>query len=279
MKEEKLMNILVKHLKAKKYDNILKTNDFIIAEGEIPICLIAHCDTVFLSPPKNFFYDQKQQVLWSAEGAGFDDRAGIYAILELLEQGYKPSVIFTTGEELGGIGASALINMFPKYPYKQPLKFIIELDRRGWRDCVFYDCNNKKFVKKIQEYGFKKAQGSFSDISFIMESWDIAGVNLSIGYMDEHTTSERLYIKDLKQTIEKVSNILKDADILPIFKYIPNKELLNFKHSTFQFKEEYPENICAWCGKIINKNNQNWIITDEEYFLPLCDECYNFYKA
>ena len=68
----------------KHYKRYTITDQYIIAEGDIPVCLIAHMDTVFKTPPVDFFYDQEQQVLWSPDGLGTDDRAGIYAIAEIV---------------------------------------------------------------------------------------------------------------------------------------------------------------------------------------------------
>ena len=148
MEEQPLMKMLVQQLKNKGYTNIFSIEDFIIAEGNIPICLLAHCDTVFPSIPSEWIYDQKKEILWSPSGAGFDDRAGIYAILKILENGFRPCIIFTTGEEMGGIGAHKLIHFFPSNPFTDlDIKFLIQLDRMGKNDCVFYDCNNRSFIK------------------------------------------------------------------------------------------------------------------------------------
>ena len=216
------MTFLEKKLINKGYKEIRRTKNFIIAEGDIPICLIAHCDTVFNQPPKEWIYDYKKQVLWCPTGAGFDDRAGITAILKIINDGFRPHIVFTNGEEIGGVGAYELIDFFPSCPF-QELKFMIELDREGRNDCVFYHCNNKTFIKKIESYGFRENYGSFTDISIIMPSWNVAGVNLSVGYYDEHSKMERIYIKQLQSTIKKVENILKDNKYLFNYKYVKAK--------------------------------------------------------
>ena len=100
VKKIELYNVLFKYLKKYGYKNIIAKPKYIMAEGDLPICLIAHMDTVFSQPQKkeNFIYDQEQKILWGMGGSGFDDRAGIYAIIELLERGLRPHVIFTDGE-------------------------------------------------------------------------------------------------------------------------------------------------------------------------------------
>lgn len=203
----------------RKYDTILKTKDYSMAIGNIPVALVAHMDTVFKNPPKNIYYDERQGVLWSPDGLGADDRAGIFAILKILQSGLLPTIIFTTDEESGGLGADSLIRDYPECPTN--LKYIIQLDRRGTSDCVFYDCNNKDFIKYVEDFGFIENFGSFSDISIICPEWKIAGVNLSIGYEDEHSFTETLHINPLFSTIAKIKRMLKEKTI-PSFKYIPS---------------------------------------------------------
>ena len=98
LKQNELRKAMIQYLKA-KYEKILITKDYIVAIGEIPIALVAHMDTVFAKPVSNLFYDEKKGVLWSPEGLGADDRAGVFAILKILQTGLRPSVILTTDEE------------------------------------------------------------------------------------------------------------------------------------------------------------------------------------
>ena len=212
--QKELRNTMIQYLKS-KYDNCIVTKDYIVAIGEIPIALVAHMDTVFKTPVSNLYYDRQKNVLWSPEGLGADDRAGVFAILKILQAGYRPSVIFTTDEEKGGLGANEL----GKTPCPIPnLKYLIELDRRGINDCVFYDCYCPQFIQYVESFGFFERYGSFSDISFLMEEWDICGVNLSIGYENEHSYSETLHVDPMFDTIRKVIKMISESDI-PEFKY------------------------------------------------------------
>lgn len=208
-----------------KYDKVIATKDYIVAIGDIPIALVAHLDTVFISPVKNLYYDQKEGVLWSPEGLGADDRAGVFAITQILKTGLRPSVIFTTDEERGGVGASILASFDCPIPN---LKYIIELDRRGIDDCVFYDCGTKDFIAYIESFGFTWDWGSFSDISFLCPAWDVCGVNLSIGYQNEHSEIETLHIEYMFNTIDKVITMLSEPDI-PDFKY----EEISYRYSNY----------------------------------------------
>lgn len=213
-----LMQTMYSFLK-KQYNEVVGTKDYIYAAGDIPIALVAHLDTVFKMPPTNIYYDERKNVMWSPEGLGADDRAGVFAIIKIIRAGYKPHIIFTTDEEKGALGATMLIHQVPQ-PFAD-MKYIIQLDRRGTSDCVFYNCANEAFIEYVEKFGFIENFGSFSDISEICPAWKVAGVNLSVGYEDEHSVSETLHITPLLTTIDRVINMLKDAENAPSFKYIP----------------------------------------------------------
>lgn len=209
MKERALVRSMPRVL-AKYFDSpqIHATTDYIYAVGDLPVALVAHLDTVHKDPPQNIYHDQSKGVIWCPEGLGADDRAGVYSIINILEAGYRPSVIFTTGEEIGGLGAKALVDDFKK-PLSS-LLFMIELDRQGKNDAVYYDCGNEEFEEFISRYGFITDWGTFSDIAVIGPVWDVAAVNLSIGYFDEHTLVERLNYRYMFKTIKSVMKILDD---------------------------------------------------------------------
>lgn len=229
-----------------KYKKVVRTKKFLYAIGEIPVALVAHCDTVFKKPPEDIFYDNYKNVMWSPDGLGADDRAGIWAIIKIIRAGLRPHIILTTDEEMGGIGASHFINACPK-PFAN-IKYLIQLDRRGANDCVFYDCYNEKFIDYVESFGFTENFGSFSDICIICPAWKIAGVNLSIGYQDEHSFSETLWIGYMNQTINKVIRMLKVAESAPTFEYIENPYTQEW-YLKYMNQENYKSETKCVCGK------------------------------
>lgn len=246
LEQDNLLKVMYKFLKS-KYETVHCTKDYIIAVGDIPVALVAHMDTVFTSPPDNIFYDRIKNVMWSPEGLGADDRAGVYSIVQILKQGLKPTIIFTTDEEKGAVGASKLIADFKEAPTE--LKYIIELDRRGSVDCVFYECDNPDFEEYVENFGFITAWGTFSDISVICPAWGIAGVNLSIGYEDEHSYQELLYIGRMLSTIKKVTKMLREIDTeMKPFDYIPIKysEYLSKMYPEYAYAYGYEDNDYGW---------------------------------
>lgn len=209
------------------YSEVIESPAGLIAIGDIPVALVAHIDTIYDTPPSVVYYDNQEKVMWSPSGLGADDRAGVFAIIQILEYGYKPSIILTRGEEQGAIGAK----VFGKKACIIPnLKYLIELDRAGEKDCVFYQCNNRDFVQYIESFGFAEALGSYTDITFLMPKWEVCGVNLSIGYEDEHSCSETLHIEQLENTIVKVINLLTSASAAPDFVYTEAKPTIGINY-------------------------------------------------
>lgn len=262
------------------YNKVVANNKFIIAFGDEPVALVAHMDTVHKTRVKELYYDKDKNVMWSPQGIGADDRAGIYSIIEIIRNKVKPTIILTTDEEIGGAGAYSLINMFEKAPCD--IKYLIELDRRGSEDCVFYDCDNLEFEDYINTFGFKTAWGSFSDISIICPVWGIAGVNLSIGYYDEHSLIERLDVTQMFETTEKVVKLIKDAsNIKTPFIYIESliskryAEYLSLNKDYYDFSEQDKEtDICWGC---LQTFHDSMLISVEGTNERYCGDCYPKY--
>lgn len=263
MNEASLLKTMNTYLK-RFYNKVTYTKDYLYAIGDIPITLVAHVDTVFKEKPEDVFYDRVKNVLWSPQGLGADDRAGVFAIINIVKSGLRPHIIFTTGEEMGGLGAQVLTYREPK-PFAE-MKYIIQLDRRGKDDCIFYECDNVKFVEYIKSFGFHEEYGSFSDISELCPTWRIAGVNLSIGYKNEHSLIEILYIDYFLSTVEKVKKMLKDVNNINSFEYIPALYSLSSLNPTSLYK-------CKNCGKIFTEYELflvKGIDSKNVYYCPDC---------
>ncbi len=216
--EKELMELLPGILATYKYKKIETGKEFIYAQGTIPILICAHIDTVFSKRRERpeIYYDSKKQVIWSPDGLGGDDRAGVSLILELIHRGHRPHVLFLDGEESGGTGARELVKTKKT---TSDTRYIIEFDRKNGTEAVFYNCDNKKFVKYITGFGFKEATGSFSDISTICPAWGIAGVNLSCGYYNPHSKEEYVKLSEWRNVVEIVDKMLQSPPKKQ-FKYI-----------------------------------------------------------
>ena len=245
----------------KYYEDVEATNDYIIAKGN-EVGVIAHLDTVHKRPPteNSLYYDKKKNTLWSPDGLGADDRAGIYIILKLISSGARPTVIFTTNEEVGALGAQALITAHPDNYLN--LKYLIELDRQGAQDCVFYRCRNSKFELFVESYGFRTTWGTFSDISIIAPKWGIAAVNLSVGYFDEHSCAERLNLTYLHNTLERVEQMIADIDHTPSFEFAGEIDLNIYNQQ------------CAMCASYVREDEVFPVRGTTGTLQNLCIDCY-----
>jgi len=234
---------------------------YVFAQGTAPVCLVAHMDTVHAKPPTRVFYDHVNKVMWSPDGLGADDRAGVWAILKILDLGYRPSVLFTDLEESGGMGAQEA----GRQVAPDGIKYMIEIDRRGAHDAVFYSEDGQEFKDYIQTFGFKPAVGSFSDISFLMSDWGIAGVNVSAGYYNEHSTSEHLFVNELLRSVDKVIQMIEASYDAPVFKHTEARIPL------FGYEDGYIQ--CYLCSEWVSPEDQYvWEDEFQEEWV-LCPEC------
>lgn len=201
-------------------------NSYVLVHGDAPVLLIAHLDTVHKEPVRQICKTHNSNILMSPQGIGGDDRCGVYGIITAYERSaVKPWLLFTCDEEIGGVGASqfCLKHEKGKLPKElDALKLIIELDRKGKSDAVFYDCDNPEFEKYIIGKGFKTEFGSFSDISVIAPELGVAAVNLSSGYYNAHSLHEYINRKHLNATVRRVVDIIADAvnPEFPTYEYI-----------------------------------------------------------
>lgn len=196
------------------------TDDYIFAKGDIDIMLVCHLDTVHSSLPRDIFFDYTDGVMWSPQGIGGDDRCGVYSLIYIISKmgGKLPWLLFTTNEEFGGVGAKIAAKKLKDKI--SPIKYLIEFDRKGKNDSVYYSCNNEKFQKYIDKFGFVKSHGSYSDISSLMEDWGISGVNLSCGYYNAHTKEEYIVVDEMIDSADKAIKMLQDSLNIKKFKYV-----------------------------------------------------------
>lgn len=266
--QEELLDFGYECLLRRGYRNrdIIYTDDYVYAKGNIPILLVAHCDIVHKSTPEIIVNDRKQRILWSPTGIGGDDRCGVYGILKICEK-LKPYVLFTTEEEKGGLG----VRKFVKEIDEIPVDFIIEIDRKGNEEVVFYQCNNKDFQNYIISFGFNKNHGSYSDVSTLSTHYDIAGCNVSAGYYNQHTTTEFIVMEHLENTLNKVIEILKDTKNHKFYDCQEEKTKYNYSkyydnyydYDDDDYYWDYKEKVYK-LRKKLKKQKENHIEEDKE---------------
>lgn len=206
------------------------SEEYLYIEGSLPenkrIVLVAHADTVWDGYAKKYKLANpyiRDGVIKSANyhaGLGADDRAGCAILWLLKDSGH--SLVITTGEEVGRVGAKALMtNKTLADKLNRTHNFMIQFDRQGASDYKCYDVGTKEFRTWLDtNTPYKEpSRYSFTDICTLCR--DICGVNLSVGYYDEHRNTERLVIKEWQRTLDFTRNLLSKE--LPLFKYKEEK--------------------------------------------------------
>ena len=203
LSQKRLKRELKAELIASGY-TVQKQKGFLYAAGTLPVLLVAHLDTVHYDPPETICYSTDGTIMMSPQGIGGDDRAGVYMILRLV-QDLHCHVLFCEAEETGGHGAKAFVQsgIVPKVNY------IVEFDRMGSNDAVYYNCKNEQFEQHICSFGFQTAFGSFSDISILAPNLDLAAVNLSTGYYNAHRVNEFGRLDEVEKLIGRVKTLLQ----------------------------------------------------------------------
>ena len=219
LSQGRLKEALVSELKALGYKPTSKKG-FLYASGEVPVMLIAHMDTVHRQLAEHICYTEDGRIMMSPEGIGGDDRAGIYMILRILQEA-RCHVLFCEDEETGGQGA----RKFTRSSICPEVNYLIELDRHGGNDAVFYGCNNREFIKYICGFGFHESHGSFSDISVVAPHLDLAAVNISAGYYNEHRQHEYVRLDQIEENIPRVREIVLTATERFVYESYPPRSL------------------------------------------------------
>lgn len=214
MTQPQVKGYMKQYLASKQY-KVISEDGFLYAKGDIPVLLVAHMDTVHKELPSRIY--NKDGKMSSPEGIGGDDRCGVYMIANIVNT-LHCSVLLCEDEEIGCVGAGKFVKT--DYAKSLDVNYMIELDRRGNNDAVFYSCANNDFIDFICENtGYKEAWGSFTDISTIMPVSNLCGVNLSCGYYNAHMPSEYVVYAEMLNTIEVVKKLVQ-IEIAEPFVYV-----------------------------------------------------------
>lgn len=240
------------------YGNLLGHRQYGNGKGAT-ILLSAHMDTV-----KGVVRDreiiEKDGIIRSSKGAlGADDRAGIAIILEVLrnledmEFNGNVKVAFSREEEVGCIGASRI-----KDKWYKDVDLAIVVDRKGNRDivvgCGQAFCSDSvgmflEEVSKMVDMDWKCTEGGISDAMVFSEN-GVNSVNLSCGYMNEHTDKEFVVLNDMKDTVKLM---------------LQTFAVINQFYDTFEEPKRENKWVEAWYPK--NKDYDSYASYYEDMFL------------
>lgn len=235
---------------------------FLFYKGTVPVLLVAHMDTVHDKPVSDLCISADGNILMSPQGIGGDDRCGIMMIMEILKV-HDCSVLFAEDEEIGCVGSRNF--SMTDYNDKLDVNYIVEIDRRGSSDAVYYDCSNNEFEKFVTSCGFKTAIGSYSDICEIapyVNGTGVAAVNISSGYFNEHTKGEYVDVRIMKTNTRKLINMIgKNTMKFEWASVVKRKKYRNFDYF-YDYDDEYPNSYlyefekCGKCEKKTEKKSK-----------------------
>ena len=136
-----------------------------------------------------------------AKCLGGDDRCGVYTALQLIDLGFPFGFAFFCDGEIGWIGSSMLAKDIDE---NESITAFIGLDRRGLDNVAVYGYNNSDLIRLFENEGYIQVDGSITDVAVLSEqsSRNLACVNLSIGYYNEHTKMEFINIYGIQKAIK-----------------------------------------------------------------------------
>ena len=229
---------------------------------------VGHTDTVHREAGRQVVTVGKDGILRVADPRatnclGADDGAGVLVLLALIEAAVPAYYIFTRGEERGGIGAT--------YLAEHHSELLSQFDR-----AIAFDRKGTSSVISHQGYG-RCCSDAFADAlsdaltdDVLMYAPDETGVytdtaefvgvipectNVSVGYINEHTTKETQDLTHLKALIAHVLTI--DWDALPTERdpKVKDKYAYGGGYSNYDYNYNYNYN-----------HNHNFNVTPDSAF-------------
>lgn len=142
---------------------------------------------------------------------GADDGAGVWLMIKMMDKNVAGRYMFFAGEESGGIGSKFAVANYPEL--FSDIDRAIAFDRRGNKDVIVSQyvgtCASPQFgialadALSCDEYPFDVADGVYTDtaemIGIVPEC-----VNVSCGYLNEHSQKESLDLVFLFSLLDKL---------------------------------------------------------------------------
>lgn len=275
------INMLYEILKAETHEDVIKLfekdvdlSEYVVTHHKLwslyvpkdvkeflPV-LSAHTDTVHKVKPKDFLITDN--VIRNKDpmyGCGFDDRAGVYIMHELIKCNQPYIYLICDQEETGGIGGEA----FAKSPEFQGIleyaSCFIGLDRKGSTDCASYGYDNDEMFELMAEHGgYEYAYGTFTDVVNLSDKSELACCNLSIGYENEHRATETLNVMYMQETLEFLMHYIPEDFWNKQFKatVIPKRNYW-YPYDDYLLEEDEEKAVlCDMCGSHEALYNVSW---------------------
>lgn len=156
---------------------------------------------------------------------GADDKAGLVIMLYMMENNVPGLYYFFLGEEVGCVGSRkvAAKHLTEKLPY---INKVISFDRRGTDSVITFQggsrCASEEFAQALSKelninessFSYKPdPTGIYTDSAQFVKIYPEC-TNISVGYYNEHTTSEKQDINHLVKLAEACLKV--DWNSLPV---------------------------------------------------------------
>lgn len=270
------------------YGYQIKVTDYMIqaiSSEENQPCLVAHLDTIN-TKRKNYSYGSyystgstlstvtstekdrtpevqdilvtERYILLSPECKssiqclGADDRVGVKTILDILEMGLRPHILFTTDEEVGCVGSRKAVEENALEGLKMA-SMLIQIDRgvheRSWHEMVTYDFDPESHKEIFDELRktYTMATGSYTDVAVLGPHLDKPIVNVSASYRHEHTTDEFINLDAYAYNTQGLIKFIKWAvkqdtsEWKYVAKYVPPKPVYTRTSNLANFAPKFGE--------------------------------------
>lgn len=191
----------------------------------------AHIDTVHSSMLKaqsqEVCYDHTKKTLFKDDNEclGADDGTGIYILLQMIGAGVPGLYAFFKDEECGRLGSTAFLKAAEVEKHMlEGIQRVISFDRMNATDIITRQrggkCASDEFAKELgkqlkvhAKLDYKPSpNGSFTDSATFMDLIPEC-TNISIGYKNQHTSSETQNILILEALLAALPHV--DWDNLP----------------------------------------------------------------
>ena len=199
-----------------------KFGNRILKIGDAPrTCFSAHVDTVHHKGGKQtVIYDTVNLLAYKEdkECLGADDASGCIVLMKLIEEEVPGLYIFHRGEERGGLGSKWIAKNTPEI--FEGIDHCVAFDRRATKSIITHQrsqrCCSQDFVDALALQFMSKGPdpmefeaddgGSFTDSASYTKLISEC-TNISIGYYDEHTSSETQDLEFLQKMMDNVPKI------------------------------------------------------------------------
>lgn len=170
----------------------------------------------------------------SIQCLGADDRVGVKTIIDILEMGLRPHILFTTDEEVGCVGSRKAVEENALEELREA-SMLIQIDRgvheRSWHEMVTYDFDPESHKEIFDELRktYTMATGSYTDVAVLGPHLNKPIVNVSASYRHEHTTDEFINLYAYAYNTQGLIKFIKWAqeqdtsDWKYVAKYVPPK--------------------------------------------------------